>query len=41
MRLVSYTRTTSCFPEAEVRIKPITEQNERIKKYADAHGWKI
>lgn len=41
MRLVSYTRTTSCFPEAEVRTKPITEQNERIKKYADAHGWKI
>lgn len=41
MRLVSYTRTTSCFPGAVISPTTITEQNEKIKTYADEHGWKI
>jgi len=41
MRLVSYTRTTSCFPGAVISPTAITEQNEKIKAYADDHGWKI
>lgn len=41
MRIVSYTRTTSCFPGAEIPANVITEQNYRIKSYADSHGWKI
>ena len=41
MRVVSYTRTTSSLPGAEIPANPITEQNDRIKAYADEHGWKI
>ena len=39
MRIVSYTRTTCCFPGKEA--PSITEQNEHIAKYALAHGFKI
>lgn len=41
MRIVSYTRTTSCYPGADIPANIITEQNDRIKDYADRHGWKI
>lgn len=41
MRLVSYTRTTSCISSMVPSNKEIAEQNSRIKAYADAHGWKI
>ena len=41
MRLVSYTRTTSCYPGADIPSDVITAQNERIKNYAVKHGWKI
>ena len=41
MRIVSYTRTTSCYPGAEIPVNVITEQNERIKAFADSHGWRI
>lgn len=41
MRLVSYTRATSCLAGQESSSKAISEQNERIKAYANAHGWRI
>lgn len=41
MRFVSYTRTTSCYPGADIPSDVITSQNERIKNYAVKHGWKI
>lgn len=41
MRFVSYTRTTSCYPGADIPSDVITAQNERIKNYAVKHGWKI
>lgn len=41
MRIVSYTRTTSCFPGAKIPANVITAQNERIKGYVEKHGWKI
>ena len=41
MRLVSYTRTTTCYPEKINSDASITEQNERIGEYAHRHGWKI
>lgn len=41
MRIVSYTRTTSCYPGADIPANIITEQNDRIKDYAECHGWKI
>ena len=41
MRLVSYTRATSCLAGQAPSAKGITEQNERIKAYANAHGWRI
>lgn len=41
MRIVSYTRTTSCFPGEEIPANVITAQNERIRKYVEKHGWKI
>ena len=41
MRIVSYTRTTSCFPGAEIPANVITVQNERIRGYVEKHGWKI
>ena len=41
MRIVSYTRTTSCYPGADIPANIITEQNNRIKDYAECHGWKI
>lgn len=41
MRIVSYTRTTSCFPGAEIPVNVITAQNDRIRMYAQQHGWKI
>jgi DNA invertase Pin-like site-specific DNA recombinase len=41
MRIVSYTRTISCFPGAAVEADAITQQNERIRMYASEHGWKI
>lgn len=41
MQIVSYTRTTSCFPGAEIPANVITAQNERIRAYAEKHGWKI
>lgn len=41
MRCVSYTRTTSCYPGADIPSDVITSQNERIKNYAVKHGWKI
>lgn len=41
MRLVSYTRTTSCLAGSVTSAQEITEQNERIKAYAKAHGWHI
>lgn len=41
MRLVSYTRTTSCYPGAEIHSDVIGRQNENIKKYAETQGWKI
>lgn len=41
MRVVAYTRTTSCWkgdvPAADI----ISQQNERIKEFATAHGWQI
>lgn len=39
MRIVSYTRTTCCFPSKEA--PSITEQNEHIGKYAAIHNFKI
>lgn len=41
MRVVSYTRSTSCYPGAVISANAITEQNERIKIYAEGHGWRI
>lgn len=41
MRIVSYTRTTSCFPGTQIPANVITEQNERIREYVEKHGWKI
>lgn len=41
MRLVSYTRTTSCYPGAEIPSDVIARQNENIKKYTETKGWKI
>jgi DNA invertase Pin-like site-specific DNA recombinase len=41
MRIVSYTRTTSCFPDVPIEPDAITRQNERIKDYASLHGWRI
>lgn len=41
MRLVSYTRATSCLAGQVPSAKGIAEQNERIKAYANAHGWRI
>lgn len=41
MRIVSYTRTTSCFPGEEIPANVITAQNERIRGYVEKHGWKI
>lgn len=41
MRIVSYTRTTSCFPGTEIPDRVITGQNERIKSFADRHGLRI
>lgn len=41
MRIVSYTRTTSCFPGDEIPANVITEQNDRIKEFAEKHEWKI
>lgn len=41
MRLVSYTRTTTCFPGTEISPNSITEQNNRIKAYANSHGWHV
>lgn len=39
MRIVSYTRTTCCFPGKEA--PSILEQNEHIGKYAALHNFKI
>lgn len=41
MRIVSYTRTTSCFPGAEIPTNVISEQNEQIRAFAEERGWKI
>lgn len=41
MRIVSYTRTTSCFPGAEIPTNVISEQNEQIRAFTEEHGWKI
>ena len=41
MRVVSYTRTTSCYPGECPTNDVIGMQNERIKSYADAKGWRI
>lgn len=41
MRLVSYTRSTSSLAGQAPSAKGIAEQNERIKAYANAHGWRI
>ena len=41
MRLVSYTRATTCYPGKLGSDTSITEQNERIGEYAQLHGWKI
>ena len=41
MRLVSYTRITSCLAGSVPSTQEITEQNERIKAYAKAHGWHV
>lgn len=41
MRLVSYTRSTSCLAGQTPSAKGITEQNERIRAYANVHGWQI
>ena len=41
MRLVSYTRTTTCYPGKLSSDASITEQNERIGEYARLHGWRI
>ncbi len=41
MRLVSYTRTTTCFPGEQISDTTITEQNDRIATYASLHGWKV
>ena len=41
MRIVSYTRTTSSYPGAEIPSDPITRQNRVIKEYASDHGWTI
>lgn len=41
MRLVSYTRATSCLAGQESTAKAVSEQNKRIKAYANAHGWRI
>ncbi len=41
MRLVSYTRTTTCYPGEVISPNAITEQNEVIKAYAERHGWRV
>ena len=42
MRLVSYTRTTTCRPgDANVPADTISIQNMHIQEYARNHGWKI
>ena len=41
MRLVSYTRTTTCFPGESSSNTSITAQNETIKDYANLHGWRV
>lgn len=41
MRIVSYTRTTSSYPGAEIPSDTITCQNKLIKEYASNHGWSI
>ena len=41
MRVVSYTRTTSCYPGDCPTSDVIGKQNERIKNYAEAKGWRI
>ncbi len=41
MRVVSYTRSTSCFPGENIPADVIKEQNDRIRIFADKYGWKI
>lgn len=41
MRVVSYTRSTSCLIYEDIPKNIITQQNQRIQEYARKHGWKI
>ena len=45
MRVVSYTRTVSCKPKADlladIPADIIGQQNKRIEEYIQQHGWKL
>ena len=41
MRVVSYTRATSCHPDAQIPADFITQQNDRIKAYVRKRDWKV
>ncbi|MDD3415787.1 MAG: recombinase family protein [Lachnospiraceae bacterium] len=41
MRVVSYTRSTSCMIYEDIPKDIITQQNNRIQEYAKERGWKI
>lgn len=41
MKVVSYTRTTTCKPGDDIPSDIIKQQNDRIQEFCKSHGWKI